>query len=164
MRTKGYCTDVFFEAGLDWIDRCRQDQKPFFCYVTPNCPHFPYDCPSGSDKKYLGPLEAAGVKDPKQRATIARFYAMIENIDTNMDRLLVTPVGRWERGKAAESALHNCRIREGRWQLVNTKNRPDAWELYDLAADPGEQQNVAADHPDVVTRLGKAYDAWWQSV
>ena len=47
---------------------------------------------------------------------------------------------------------------------MNTKNRPDAWELYDLAADPGEQQNVAAEHPDVVTRLGKAYDAWWESV
>ena len=277
VRTKGYCTDVFFDAAVDWIDRCRQEQKPFFCYVATNTPHDPYDCPPGSDEKYLGPLEAAGVKDPKQRATIARFYAMIENIDTNMgrllakldewelaedtllvfstdngtaaggavfndgmrgtkgspyrggtrvpafwrwpgtlpagvdipavtahidvlptlcelagatippavaakvegrslvplledaeaewpDRLLVTHVGRWERGKAAENALRNCRIREGRWQLVNTKNRPDAWELYDLAADPGEQQNVAAEHPDVVTRLGKAYDAWWESV
>ena len=47
---------------------------------------------------------------------------------------------------------------------MNTKNRPDAWELYDLAADPGEQQNVAAEHPDVVTRLGNAYDAWWESL
>jgi acetyl esterase/lipase len=80
------------------------------------------------------------------------------------DRLLVTHVGRWERGKAAESAYRNCRIREGRWQLVNTKNRRDAWELYDLAADPGETRDVAAAHPDVVARLGKAYDAWWQSV
>jgi arylsulfatase A-like enzyme/acetyl esterase/lipase len=277
VRTKGYCTDVFFGAALDWIDRSRQEQKPFFCYVTPNCPHAPYDCPPGSDEKYLAPLEAAGIKDPKQRATIARFYAMIENIDTNMgrllakldewglaedtlvvfstdngtaagspvfndgmrgtkgtphrggtrvpsfwrwpgtlpagvdvaavtahidvlptfcelagatlppavaakvegrslvplledaeaawpDRLLVTHVGRWKRGKAAESALRNCRIREGRWQLVNTKDRPDAWELYDLAADPGEQQNVAAEHPEVVARLGKAYDSWWESV
>jgi arylsulfatase len=277
VRTQGYCTDVFFDAALDWIDRCRQDQKPFFCYVTPNCPHGPYDCPPGSDQKYLAPLEAAGVRDPKQRATIARFYAMIENIDTNMgrllgkldewglaedtlvvfstdngtaagaavandgmrgqkgspyrggtrvpafwrwpgtlpagvdvaavtahidvlptlcelagatipppvaakvegrslvplledaeaewpERLLVTHVGRWERGQAAESALRNCRIREGRWQLVNVKNRPDAWELYDLAADPGEKQNVAAEHPDVVARLARAYDAWWASV
>ena len=55
------------------------------------------------------------------------------------DRLLVTHLGRWERGKAAASAYRNCRVREGRWQLVNTKNRPAAWELYDIAADPGEQ-------------------------
>jgi arylsulfatase len=26
VRTKGYCTDVFFDAALDWIDRCRQEQ------------------------------------------------------------------------------------------------------------------------------------------
>jgi DNA-binding transcriptional MocR family regulator len=49
--TSGYCTDVFFRAALDWIDRCRQNQKPFFCYLTPNCPHSPYDCPPGSDEK-----------------------------------------------------------------------------------------------------------------
>jgi arylsulfatase len=80
------------------------------------------------------------------------------------DRLLVTHVGRWERGKAAESALRNCRIREGRWQMVNTKNRPEAWELYDLAADPGETQDVSAEHPAVVARLTEAYAAWWASV
>jgi acetyl esterase/lipase len=80
------------------------------------------------------------------------------------DRLLVTHVGRWDRGQAAASGYRNCRVREGRWQLVNTKNRPDAWELYDIAADPGEQRTVAAEHPEVVARLAKAYDAWWASV
>jgi acetyl esterase/lipase len=80
------------------------------------------------------------------------------------DRPLVTHVGRWDRGKAAESALRNCRIREGQWSLVNVKNRPDAWELYDVAADPGEQTDVAKDHPDIVKRLRAEYDAWWQSV
>ncbi len=80
------------------------------------------------------------------------------------DRPLVTHVGRWERGQAAASAYRNCRLREGRWSLVNTKNRPDAWELYDIAADPGEQTNLAAMHPDVVQRMAGTYDAWWQSV
>ncbi|MFM8415706.1 MAG: sulfatase-like hydrolase/transferase [Planctomycetota bacterium] len=277
VRTQGYCTDVFFDAALEWIDRRRQARQPFFCYLTPNCPHDPYDCPPGSDEKYLALLEQAGIGTPKQRATIARFYAMIENIDTNLGRLLgkldewgiadetlvvfstdngtaagspvfndgmraqkgspyrggtrvpsfwrwpgtlpagvdvpavtahidvlptlcelagatipptvaakiegrslvplledaeaawpdrplVTHVGRWERGRAAESAYRNCRIREGRWQLVNVQNRPEAWELYDLAADPGEKQDLAAKHPDVVARLAKAYDAWWRSV
>jgi hypothetical protein len=47
---------------------------------------------------------------------------------------------------------------------VNTKNKPDAWELYDLAVDPGEKNDVAAQHPDVVARLATTYDGWWQSV
>jgi acetyl esterase/lipase len=76
----------------------------------------------------------------------------------------VTHVGRWDRGKAAESASRNCRIREGRWQAVNTKNRRDGWELYDLAADPGETTDVAAAHPDVLARLTGTYDAWWRGV
>ena len=80
------------------------------------------------------------------------------------DRQLVTHVGRWERGEASRSGYRNCRFREGRWQLVNTKNRPDGWELYDLAADPGETSDVAAKHPEVLARLAAGYDAWWQSV
>ena len=80
------------------------------------------------------------------------------------DRPLITHVGRWERGQAAESRYQNCRIREGRWSLVNTKNRPDAWELYDIASDPAEKHDLAAAQPDVVKRLAATYDAWWKSV
>jgi len=34
-------------------------------------------------------------------------------------------------------------------------------ELYDLADDPGENQNVIAKHPGVVAELRDAYDKWW---
>ena len=33
--------------------------------------------------------------------------------------------------------------------------------LFDLEADPDENESVAADHPDVVARLARAIDAWW---
>ncbi|MEI6240533.1 MAG: sulfatase-like hydrolase/transferase [Planctomycetia bacterium] len=277
VKTKGYCTDVFFDAALEWLDAKRKADAPFFCYLATNAPHAPYDCPPGSDVPFLASLEAAGVENEKQRAEIAKFYGMIENIDTNFGRLLakldewgiaedtlvvfttdngtaageavfnagmrahkgspyrggtrvpsfwrwkgslpagmdmpslvahidvlptlcaladveipaavaekvegrsfapllrgariawpdrplVTHVGRWDRGKAAESAYRQCRIREGQWTLVNVKNRADAWELYDIQADPGEKTDVAKDHPDVVKRLVAAYDAWWVSV
>lgn len=36
-------------------------------------------------------------------------------------------------------------------------------ELYDISVDPFEKQDVAADHPDVVAELRKAYDAWWEA-
>jgi len=277
VKTKGYCTDVFFDAALAWIDGRRKTGEPFFCVLTPNAPHDPLDCPTGSDTPWLAPLEAAGIADPKVRGRVAKFYGMIANIDANMGRLLgrldewglaentlvvfttdngtatgapvfnagmrgqkgtvyrggtrvpvfwrwqgtlpagmdvpeltahvdvlptlcdvagialpqaveekvegrsflpllqgaraawpdrplVTHVGRWDRGQAAQSAYRNCRIREGRWSLVNTRNRPDGWELYDIASDPAEQHDRAAAQPEIVKRLAATYDAWWRSV
>jgi arylsulfatase len=275
--TTGYCTDVFFDEAIAWMRRCRKNETPFFCMITPNAPHAPLDCPAGSDGAYRELLEKAGVGDPKQRAQIAKFYGMIENIDTNVGRLLVeidrlglaeetlvvfttdngtatgsgvfnagmrgakgsvwrggtrvpsfwrwkgslpegvdvpavtahvdvlpticeiagvqlpaeiaatiegrslvpllrdataawpdrplvTHQGRWKRGQASASQFGNCRVREGRWSLVNVTNRPDGWELYDVAADPGETQDVAAANPAVVRRLAEFYDRWWAGV
>jgi hypothetical protein len=35
---------------------------------------------------------------------------------------------------------------------------PAAMQLFDLQADPGEQKDVAAQHPEVVARLKALYD------
>jgi arylsulfatase A len=43
-------------------------------------------------------------------------------------------------------------VRMGRWKAVRLKPGA-ALELYDLDADPGEQREIAAAHPDVVTRI-----------
>ncbi len=81
------------------------------------------------------------------------------------DRTLVTHVGRWERGKAADAKYANCAIRNSRWKLVSIgKKGPKAWQLFDLKADAAEQNDVAAAHPDTVRELDLAYDAWWASV
>ena len=47
-------------------------------------------------------------------------------------------------------------IRDGDWKAVRQgvlRDRPGEWQLYDLSADPSEQRDVAADHPDVLKRL-----------
>ncbi|MEZ6121823.1 MAG: sulfatase [Planctomycetaceae bacterium] len=40
----------------------------------------------------------------------------------------------------------------------NSEKRP---QLFDLLADPHEERNLAADHPDVVRRLAEKLDGWW---
>ena len=45
-----------------------------------------------------------------------------------------------------------------RWRLIHDR------ELYDLATDPEQARDVAADHPDVVARLRAHYAGWWDSV
>lgn len=74
------------------------------------------------------------------------------------DRLLVHHIGRWKTGKVAEAKYAGCAIQNSRFTLVNNE------ALYDLKADPGETQNIIAEHPDVVVTLRAAYDQWWTDV
>lgn len=74
------------------------------------------------------------------------------------DRTLVTHLGRWPRGQAAQSKHRNSSIRNGRYRLVNNQ------ELYDLKSDPGETTNVLAAHPQAAADLRAAYDRWWAEV
>ena len=45
-----------------------------------------------------------------------------------------------------------------RWRLVFGK------ELYDIAADPGQENDVAAEHADVVAAMREHYERWWAEV
>jgi len=74
---KGYCTDVFFDGALKFIEAHRD--KPFFCYIPTNAPHGPYHVPPKYEKLYTD----KGVKGGR-----AKFWGMITNIDENMGRLL----------------------------------------------------------------------------
>jgi arylsulfatase A-like enzyme len=258
-KTKGYCTDVFFEQAINWMDARRKKKAPFFAYITPNAPHAPLDCPEEYVKHYAGKVDA----------NTAKFYGMIENIDDNFgkllaklnewkiadstlvvfltdngsasgsqiynsgmrgrkgtpyeggtrvpsfwrwpenfkggrdcnaltahvdifptlaqiagekvpakikldgrslvpllknptadwpDRFLFTHVGRWEKGKAAESKYEKCAVRNARFQMVNNA------ELYDLKIDPGQNRNVIAEHPEVVAEMRRVYDHWWSEI
>lgn len=60
-------------------------------------------------------------------------------------------------------------VREGDWKLIgnprDTSNtaplgRNDKQFLVNLADDPGERKNVAAEHPEIVQRLQKQHDDW----
>ena len=81
------------------------------------------------------------------------------------ERTLFTHVGRWKHGGAAGAKYLNCSVRTPRWHLVNVHPKAEkAWQLFDVKADPGEQRDVAAEHPEVVGELDAAYDRWWASV
>ena len=44
------------------------------------------------------------------------------------------------------------------WRLINGR------ELYDILADPEQRQDIAGQHPEVVTDLRQHYEAWWNLV
>lgn len=75
-RFEGYCTDVWFEEARSFIGR--DDQRPFFAYLSTNAPHGPFLV----DEAYVQPYREAGVPE-----TMAKFYGMISNIDDNVGRM-----------------------------------------------------------------------------
>ena len=90
VQAKGYCTDVFFDAALDFITTAQRADRPFFAYITPNAPHGPFhDVPPALYAKYkakdLTPVLLGNTKDAD---TVARIFAMEENIDDNVGRLM----------------------------------------------------------------------------
>ena len=79
VKSKGFCTDVFFSAALSWIKQQHDADKPFFAYIALNAPHGPMIAPDSYKKRFL----EMGYDDQ----TAAR-YGMIENIDDNMGRFM----------------------------------------------------------------------------
>lgn len=53
---------------------------------------------------------------------------------------------------------HRTAIR-GNWKLLSKDESPD--QLFDLAADPGEKKDLAAERPDVLASLRADLDAWY---
>ncbi|MFM2170112.1 MAG: Arylsulfatase precursor [Verrucomicrobiota bacterium] len=80
VKTTGYCTDLFFDQALRWIDAKRLEKKPFFAYVTPNAAHTPLVLPESYYQSYVG--------KPGVTPDMAKFFGMIENIDRNFGKLL----------------------------------------------------------------------------
>ena len=95
VKTKGFCTDVYTDAALDFIGKGTK-KKPFFIYLPTNAPHGPYhDVPEDLRKHYMtkdltalqAPLPKADRK-AKMQDQLARIAAMITNEDQNLGRLL----------------------------------------------------------------------------
>ena len=57
-----------------------------------------------------------------------------------------------------EGGVSQAVLLEGRWKGIRLKSRTAPMQLYDLQNDLGEQHDVAADHPDIVARIGTDHE------
>lgn len=73
----GYCTKIFADAAIEFIRG--SNDRPFFCYLPTNVAHGPYQI----DEARKAEVAARGVPAP-----MAAFYAMIEDFDAEVGRVL----------------------------------------------------------------------------
>lgn len=76
--SSSYCTDLWFNKAIEWMDEMIDTKQPFFTYLALNAPHGPFYSPE-DDYKFYRPL----VKD----SSTASFLGMVSNIDQNVKRL-----------------------------------------------------------------------------
>lgn len=256
----GYCTDVWFEEAMSWMQGCHKRNEPFFAYICPNAPHGPLWVPDNYRQPYLDDVNR----------NEASFFGMIANIDENMARLErfllenelrdnTILIFMTDNGTATGQDVYNAGMRGKKTSLYEGGHRvpcfirwpdagltggkdvdgvtrsvdilptllelcdlesPDGWrcdglslaanlqrpemqlpdrmsvvqfghlndgswgqtakghaavmwqqwrlvhdnELYDIQHDPGQTDDLAETHPDLVKQMQEHYESWWDLV
>jgi arylsulfatase A len=76
-RTKGYIADALTEEAMRFVQQDRG--RPFFLYLAYNTPHSPFQAPETLFQRFV----SRGMS-----RQLASVYAMVENLDDNIGRLL----------------------------------------------------------------------------
>ncbi len=96
VQTHGYCSDVFTDAAIDFIEENRK--RPFFLYLSFNAPHTPLQVPDEyyfkykeldpSPDKYAHKGQPIPQMSDRDKDAARKVYAMVSNIDNNLGQLL----------------------------------------------------------------------------
>ena len=86
----GYCTDIFFDEAMRFINESQNQNKPFLTFIPTNTPHGPLIAKEEDKKAIAEAFEKAKFarKDPKLKNVLMNYLGMVRNIDSNMGKLL----------------------------------------------------------------------------
>jgi arylsulfatase len=164
VRTKGYCTDLFFAQAICWMKQEHEAGEPFFAYVSTNAPHAPHVLPEEYYKHYLG--------KPNVNEELAKFFGMIENIDTNFGKLLHR-LDEWgiadntlviflgtDNGGTAGRNFFNAGLRGGKAMPYQGGTRSPCFVRWPAGAVPaGTQCDALTAHVDLFPTLAQITEA-----
>ena len=157
VKTKGYCTDIFTDAAIKFIEANKD--KPFFVYLPTNAPHGPFLVA----EKYWKPYQAKGLDD-----RTAKVYGMVQNIDENIGKLLA----RLEALKLAHNTIfifltdngpngrrYNCGMRGAKGSVYEGGIRTACFLRWPAKVTPGRKVARLGAHVDMLPTLCSAAGA-----
>ena len=164
VETKGYCTDLFFQRTIDWVKQRKDADQPFFACVAPNAPHAPHVLPKEYYEHYIG--------KPNVNEKRAKFFGMIENIDTNFGKLL-DRLDEWgiaentmviylgtDNGGTAGRTLFNAGLRGGKTMPYQGGTRAPCFVRWPAGGVPaGVQCDALTSHVDLFPTFSKLVGA-----
>ncbi|MDX2443354.1 MAG: arylsulfatase [Bacteroidales bacterium] len=115
---RGYCSDIFANGAINFIRKHKNE--PFFAYLSFNAPHTPLQVPEEyyamykniefDTSKYAIKGHPINQMDSNQQEAARKVYAMVSNIDDNINQLF------WE--------LDNLGLRKNTLVIFLTDNGP----------------------------------------
>ena len=115
-------------------------------------------------------LEAAGVGTPFQPFDGVSLWPLLSGAtapDNWPDRTIYLQNHRGD----IPQLNRNASARTQRWKIVQPLGKatdpmpPGAeFELYDMSVDPGETNNLAGEHPEIVEKMRRGYEEWFRDV
>lgn len=91
VKGNGFVVDDFTDKAITFMQDCHAEGKPFFAYLAYNTPHSPMQVPDEFWQRFAG--KNFNQLNPRQKGTSDHdraAYAMCENIDWNVGRVLET--------------------------------------------------------------------------
>jgi len=156
-RLKGYCTDIFFDAAMAFVEKNRG--RSFFVYLSTNCPHAPFQIAG----KYWKPFKAMGLDD-----RTAKVYGMIVNIDENIGRLLAklkelgldeNTIVMFLTDNGPNGRRYNCGLRGHKGSVYEGGIRTAFFTRWPARVKAGTKNYDVAGHIDVAPTLLEACGA-----
>ncbi len=118
-------------------------------------------------------LQMCGIEVPKNVVIdgVSLLPLLDESVNDWPDRNLFF---QFHRGMTPRR-YQNCAVRSQKYKLVSVNSMVEElnpaqlplepkFELYDIENDPGEKINIAAEKPQIIEKMRKAYDAWFESM
>lgn len=155
VKTKGFCTDVFFLEALRWMKNQNQNDKPFFAYIPTNAPHGPFIAPDEYKEMYEKHTDGDA-----NRA----FFGMITNIDHNVG-LLMKKLDEWgmadntllifstDNGSSKGSRVFNAGMKGGKGSLNEGGSRVPLFFRLPGTTKAGQDLGQLARHIDIFPTL-----------